>query len=231
MKKCKQTPVLVWLLFLALLAGCTVVTTPYRITKRLVRGAIWTVATSYKVVAGTTWVVYKVGEFTFEVAMAPLEWELAHDEIDSIDGMSPQEAIRTGRVKNSPYTVKGERYVPMSVAEADTYREEGIASWYGYETRSQEGGEMTANGERFVPAGLSAAHKYLPLPTYVKVTNLANGREIIVRVNDRGPFPSAHNPRSGDRVIDLSLGAAKRLGFYEQGTARVRVEAIQVAEG
>ena len=80
---------------------------------------------------------------------------------------------------------------------------------------------MTANGERFDPKGLSAAHKYLPLPTYVRVTNLANGRSIIVRVNDRGPFVKG-------RIIDLSAGAARKLGFYDKGTARVDVQAIDV---
>jgi len=224
----KRTVILASLL--VVLAGCTA-TTPYRLTKQLVRGVIWTAVTTYKVVDGTSWVIYKIGEFTFEVAMAPLDWDLAHDEIDSIDDLPPKDAIRTGKVKNSPYTVKGKRYVPMSVAEAESYQEEGYASWYGYETSRQKDGTMTANGERFVPSGLSAAHKYLPLPTYVKVTNLDNGRSIIVRVNDRGPFPSIHNARSGDRIIDLSMGAAKKLGFYRKGTARVRVEAIQVAQG
>jgi rare lipoprotein A len=90
---------------------------------------------------------------------------------------------------------------------------------------------MTANGEAFNPKELTAAHKYLPLPTYVKVTNLENKRSIIVRVNDRGPFPSEHNPKSGDRIIDLSMGAAKRLGYYEKGTTLVKVEAIQIEEG
>ena len=216
------------------LVGCvavTVATAPYKITKGLVKGAIWTVVGTYKVVNGTTWAVYKVGEFTFEVAMAPIDWDFAHDEIDSIGGMSPKEAVRRGKVKNAPYTVKGKRYVPMSVAKSKTYRQEGYASWYGYETSRQKDGTMTANGERFLPKGLSAAHKYLPLPTYVKVTNLANGRSVIVRVNDRGPFPSVHNSRSGDRVIDLSMGAAKKLGFYKKGTAKVRVETIQVKEG
>ena len=89
---------------------------------------------------------------------------------------------------------------------------------------------MTANGEAFNPNGLSAAHKYLPLPTNVQVTNLENGRSIIVRVNDRGPFPSENNPHSGKRIIDLSWGAAKRLGFAKKGLARVRVEAIQLKE-
>jgi rare lipoprotein A len=142
--------------------------------------------------------------------------------------LPPKEAIRKGRVKNAPYTVKGRRYYPMTVAEAQNYKEVGMASWYGYETLRQKGGRMTANGEAFNPRGLTAAHKHLPLPTNVMVTNLENGRSIIVRVNDRGPFPSARNPRSGRRIIDLSQGAAKRLGFHKKGTARVRVQAIQL---
>lgn len=119
----------------------------------------------------------------------------------------------------------------MSVSAAENYSEVGTASWYGYETRNRKGGHMTANGEAFDPMGLTAAHKFLPLPMYAKVTNLENDRSIIVRVNDRGPFPSDNNPDSGKRIIDLSLGAAKRLGFDKNGTARVRVEAIQVREG
>jgi len=80
---------------------------------------------------------------------------------------------------------------------------------------------MTANGEAFNPSGLSAAHKHLPLPIFVRVTNLSNRRSIIVRVNDRGPFVDG-------RLIDLSAGAAKKLGFYDQGTARVLVETVQL---
>jgi rare lipoprotein A len=113
----------------------------------------------------------------------------------------------------------------MSPGKAKDYREEGLASWYGYES-----GKMTANGEAFNPDGLSAAHKYLPIPMFVKVTNLENRKSVIVRVNDRGPFPSVHNARSGERIIDLSLGAARRLEFERRGVARVRVEAIQVRE-
>jgi len=78
---------------------------------------------------------------------------------------------------------------------------------------------MTANGEAFDPNGLSAAHKYLPLPTFVQVTNLENNRKIILRVNDRGPFVEG-------RMIDLSAGAARKLGFYEKGTARVLLETV-----
>jgi rare lipoprotein A len=77
---------------------------------------------------------------------------------------------------------------------------------------------------------MTAAHKYLPLPTHIKVTNLENQRSIIVRVNDRGPFPSDRNPSSGDRIIDLSAGAAKKLGFHKKGLAKVRVEAIELNE-
>jgi rare lipoprotein A len=104
--------------------------------------------------------------------------------------------------------------------EARTYREKGIASWYGDETLRQKGGHMTANGEAFDPYGLSAAHKHLPLPVHVRVTNLENRRSIIVRVNDRGPFVEG-------RIIDLSAGAARRLGFYNRGTARVLVEIVE----
>lgn len=118
----------------------------------------------------------------------------------------------------------------MTVARAQEYEEVGIASWYGNETLRQKDGHMTANGEAFNPKALSAAHKLLPLPTNVRVTSLENGRSVIVRVNDRGPFPSIHNARSGDRIIDLSTAAAKQLGFYRKGTARVRVQAIRIEE-
>jgi rare lipoprotein A len=89
---------------------------------------------------------------------------------------------------------------------------------------------MTANGEVFDPRQLTAAHKYLPLPTHVKVTNLENNKWVIVRVNDRGPFPSDFNPSSVERIIDVSEGAAKRLGFHKKGVARVRVETIELKE-
>jgi rare lipoprotein A len=197
-----------------LLSACGVVRTTYRLTKG-------TVVAAYKVTkfAGST--VYTVGEFTFDVVTAPFSWPLIRDDIDTIDGLSPKEAIRQGRVKDSPYVVRGRRYVPMSMGQAQTYRETGIASWYGMETYRQRGGHMTANGEAFNPNGLTAAHKHLPLPIFVRVTNLSNRRSIVVRVNDRGPFIEG-------RIIDLSAGAAKKLGFYKQGTARVRVEAVQL---
>lgn len=224
---------------LALIFGaCSVVTAPYHATVGTIKGGIWLGKTTYKVGkvtyqvgAGGTKVIYKIGKYSYEVVTAPMDWPLTNEDIDTIDGLSPKEAIRQGRVKNAPYTVKGRKYYPMSIAKAQEYEATGIASWYGYETRNKKGGHMTANGEAFNPNGLTAAHKRLPLPMYVKVTNLENKRSIIVRVNDRGPFPSDDNASSGDRVIDLSMGAAKKIGLYKKGTARVRVEAVQVEKG
>jgi rare lipoprotein A len=213
------------------LTGCSVITAPYRVTKKAVKGTVYVVQGAYNFTAGTTNLLYKVGKFTFKVVKAPLDWPLVNRDIETIDGLPPKEAIREGRVTTASYTVKGKTYHPMSVKEAANYDETGIASWYGYETVRQHHGAMTANGEAFDPNGLTAAHKYLPLPTHVKVTNLENQRWIIVRVNDRGPFPSDYNPKSGDRIIDVSAGAAKKLGFYGKGTARVRVETIELKEG
>ncbi|MEH6565044.1 MAG: septal ring lytic transglycosylase RlpA family protein [Halopseudomonas sp.] len=119
----------------------------------------------------------------------------------------------TGRYKATPYSVLGRDYNPMQ--DGRSYREEGVASWYGTKFH----GQNTANGELYDLYGMTAAHKTLPLPTYVQVTNLENNRTIIVRVNDRGPFYS-------DRIIDLSYAAAKKLGYADQGTARVRVQGI-----
>ncbi|MBO3275239.1 septal ring lytic transglycosylase RlpA family protein [Pseudomonas schmalbachii] len=118
-----------------------------------------------------------------------------------------------GPFKNNPYTVLGKTYYPLN--ESGTYSVVGTASWYGTKFH----GQATANGEMYDLYGMTAAHKTLPLPSYVRVTNLDNGRNVIVRVNDRGPFYS-------DRVIDLSFAAAKKLGYAESGTARVKVEGI-----
>ena len=213
---------------LVFLCGCSALKTTYRVGKGTVKGTVWAVKGAYNLTAGTTKLVYKIGKFTFDVVRAPIEWPLMNEDIEEIGGMPVKEAIQKGKVKNSPYTVKGKRYYPMTVAKAETYDESGMASWYGNETLRQKDGHMTANGEAFNPKGLSAAHKLLPLPTNVKVTNLENGRSIIVRVNDRGPFPSIHNADSGKRIIDLSAAAAKKLGYFRKGTARVRVETVQI---
>ncbi len=202
----------------------------YRVVKGTVKGTVWVVRGAYQLTTGTTKLVYRIGKFTFEVVRAPLEYPLVRDDVQTMDGLPVKEAIRLGRVKNAPYTVKGRYYVPMSVSSAQSYEETGLASWYGEETRRQNKGSMTANGELFNPRALTAAHKYLPLPIHVQVTNLENGRSIIVRVNDRGPFPSQHNPDSGKRIIDLSEGAAEQLGFVDKGIAKVHVETIQLEE-
>ncbi len=103
-------------------------------------------------------------------------------------------------------------YAPTDKA---TYRAEGTASWYGPDFH----GRPTANGERYDMHGVSAAHRTMPLPSYARVTNLDNGRSIIVRVNNRGPFVR-------NRIIDLSTGTARALDFYRKGIARVRVEFV-----
>lgn len=122
-----------------------------------------------------------------------------------------------GSIKANPYTVMGKTYYPM--ADARRYQAVGTASWYGTKFH----GQATANGEAYDLYGMTAAHKTLPLPSYVRVTNLENGRSVILRVNDRGPFYS-------DRIIDLSFAAAKKLGYAEVGTARVKVEGIDPHE-
>jgi rare lipoprotein A len=111
-----------------------------------------------------------------------------------------------------PYTVGGRVYVPE---EDVNYREEGLASWYGDDFH----GRLTANGEVFDMASLTAAHPTLPMPCYARVTNLGNGKSLIVRVNDRGPY-------HGNRLIDVSNRAAELLEFKNNGVARVRVEYV-----
>ena len=111
-----------------------------------------------------------------------------------------------------PYMVAGRVYVPE---EDVNYREEGLASWYGEDFH----GRLTANGEVFDMGSLSAAHPTLPMPCYVRITNLGNGKSLIVRVNDRGPY-------RGNRVMDVSSRAAELLEFKSSGVARVRVEYV-----
>jgi rare lipoprotein A len=111
-----------------------------------------------------------------------------------------------------PYTIAGRTYYP---AENRSYSAEGLASWYGEDFH----GRLTANREIYDMTAISAAHPTLPLPSYVRVTNLVNGRSMVVRVNDRGPY----HP---NRIIDLSERAAELLGYKVQGTTRVRVEYV-----
>lgn len=116
------------------------------------------------------------------------------------------------------YEVFGKRYytLPSHIG----YEEVGTASWYGTKFH----GRTTSNGERYDVYGMTAAHKSLPIPTFAEVTNLDNGKKVIVRVNDRGPFVD-------NRLIDMSYAAAKKLDFHHKGTARVKVKAIDARKG
>ncbi len=121
------------------------------------------------------------------------------------------EALRRSTMK--PYCVRGKWYYPVSVHEGDTFS--GNASWYGPDFH----GHLTSNGERYNMYARTAASKTLPINTYVKVTNLNNGRETVVRINDRGPFVAT-------RIIDLSYTAAKEIGLIKKGVVPVRLEVI-----
>lgn len=125
----------------------------------------------------------------------------------------PRDEPRARQGNRSPYKVLGKSYRVMDSARG--YRERGVASWYG----TKFNGRATSSGELYDICQFTAAHKTLPLPSYVRVTNLDNGRSLVVRVNDRGPFHSG-------RIMDLSYAAAVRLGVDRTGTARVELEAI-----
>mgnify|MGYP001980479119 FL=1 len=134
-------------------------------------------------------------------------------DIINIPEVVPEPVVRTIAGNRSPYTVLGKSYFVLSSEEG--YSERGIASWYGEKFH----GHKTSNGEVFDMYQVSAAHKSLPIPSFLRVTNLDNNRSIIVRVNDRGPF-------HGSRIIDLSYAAALKLGYADIGTARVQLDAI-----
>jgi rare lipoprotein A len=121
------------------------------------------------------------------------------------------------RFANRPYQVFGRDYVPLT--RVVPFRQSGVGSWYGRRYH----GSATSSGEKYDMYAMTAAHPTLPIPSYVRVTNPANGRSVVVRVNDRGPFLA-------DRVIDLSYVAAWKLGYIEAGSARVEVEAVMPGE-
>ena len=134
------------------------------------------------------------------------------ENIDQIPNATPRpEPLR--KAANRPYTVLGRSYTPMT--ELKPFSEQGIGSWYG----TKFNGLKTSNGDTYDMFAMTAAHPTLPLPSYVRVTNLQNSRSVIVRVNDRGPFHDG-------RVIDLSYTAAYKLGYVDQGSSRVRVDLI-----
>ena len=121
------------------------------------------------------------------------------------------------RSANNPYTVFGRQYVPAKAIRP--FKQRGVASWYGKRFH----GQPTSSGERYDMYKMTAAHPTLPIPSYARVTNLKNGRSVVVRINDRGPFHSG-------RIIDLSYAAAAKLGYVNAGSAQVEVEAIVPGE-
>ncbi|WP_051448958.1 septal ring lytic transglycosylase RlpA family protein [Tolumonas lignilytica] len=155
--------------------------------------------------------------FQFKVYAGPIVTD------DEYARMTPRQRRKMGLLSpvyevpsqrgNDGYEVDG-KYYPIW-KDIKEYTAEGLASWYGPGFH----GRLTANGEVYDQYAISAAHKSLPLPCYIHVTNLENGRTLVVRVNDRGPFV-------GDRILDLSYGAAARLGIVENGVVRVKIELI-----
>ena len=117
------------------------------------------------------------------------------------------------RWANRPYEAMGRKYVPLT--RVGVYTQRGTASWYGKRFH----GNPTSSGEKYDMYRMTAAHPILPIPSYARVTNIANGRSVVVRVNDRGPFHAG-------RAIDLSYAAATRLGYIGQGSAQVEIEQV-----
>ena len=122
------------------------------------------------------------------------------------------------------YTIRGEKYHPMSVEQALDYEETGVCSWYNESKFLGLKRGTTSLGEKVMPWHLIGAHKTLPLPALVKVTNVANGNSVKIRINDRGPFIPG-------RLLDVSPRAAKKLGFYDQGLTTVEVKVLSVGDG
>lgn len=134
-------------------------------------------------------------------------------DLDTIADAVPRDEPLAAYGNMPEYEVLGTVYRRLETSE--DYEEEGTASWYGEEFQ----GRRTSSGEPYDMYGMTAAHRTLPLPSYVEITNLDNGNRVVVRVNDRGPF-------HGGRLIDVSYAAAHRLGMLGHGTARVRIRAL-----
>ena len=147
--------------------------------------------------------------------MQPVPPPAAHKppDIDSVPDAVPRDEPRSKRGNPPFYTVLGKRYVVLASAEG--YVERGVASWYGPTFH----GVATSMGEQYDMYAMSAAHKTLPLPAYARVTNLRNGKSVVVRINDRGPFVA-------NRIIDLSYTAAAKLDMLRDGTTLVEVRVV-----
>jgi rare lipoprotein A len=138
--------------------------------------------------------------------------ERAPPNLDAIpDAVPKNEPLN--RFANRPYKQFDKEYVPLTSVRA--FRQHGMASWYG----KRYHGKKTSIGETYDMYAMTAAHPTLPIPSYARVTRLTNGRSVVVRINDRGPF-------LGGRIIDLSYAAAYRLGYIQAGSAEVAVEAV-----
>jgi rare lipoprotein A len=132
-------------------------------------------------------------------------------DLSHIPDAVPRYEVRTRAGNKNPYTVLGKTY--HLIKDESSYKERGYASWYG----NKFNGYHTSNGELYDMYAMTGAHKTLPIPSYVRVTNLDNGKSAVVRINDRGPFHHG-------RIIDLSYAAAQRIGIHKAGTGRVEVE-------
>lgn len=153
-----------------------------------------------------------VAAFSFSACASPAADTLAQAAATA----QPDVVVKTEPLHttaNLSYKVAGKQYRPIKKIEQ--FSQTGKASWYGPGFH----GKKTSSGERFDMNTLSAAHRTLPIPSYARVTNLSNGKSVVVRINDRGPF-------HGNRVMDVSKAAAKELGFIHTGTANVKVEQI-----
>lgn len=134
-------------------------------------------------------------------------------KVTSLDAVAKYESYAKANMR--PYTIRGIRYQPLTTGKG--FSDKGGASWYGQKFH----GHLTSNGETYDMYQMSAAHKTLPLPSYVRVTNLKNGKQVVVRVNDRGPFHRG-------RVIDVSYAAALKLDMLKTGVAQVKIDVIHV---
>ena len=138
--------------------------------------------------------------------------ERVPDGLETVPDAVPRDET-FNKFANRPYTVFGETYVP--VVNKEPFKQRGIASWYGRKFQ----GQKTASGEPYDMFKMTAAHKTLPIPSYARVTNVANGKSVVVRINDLGPFHS-------NRIIDLSYAAAARIGIAARGSGMVEVERV-----
>lgn len=152
----------------------------------------------------------------FTGTVAALVLGLAAPSVVQADAVVKAEKLN--KSANMSYKVAGKRYHPLKTVSS--FSQTGSASWYG----GQFHGRKTSSGERYNMNAMTAAHKTLPIPSYARVTNLSNGKSVVVRINDRGPF-------HGSRVVDVSKAAAQKLGFIHKGTAKVRVEQIVPGRG